>query len=202
MDEELKRRIRRIYAAVGATEETDLTQFKPVVLQSDSVVVMYQDWSGGKEEEEIENDAHLVIHNIGNLFDHLRRAAAKLGFNKDDVNVAAEGSAAIQLVRDLSNNDKHGYPPRDGGFSKSSPRVQNIRRVMRMSSGAQPDGFAAVTLGPGGPQFSGTGSATVIITGEIVDPNGKPISDLDEVIPDAIAAWEQFLDRVVSNWRS
>ena len=69
---------------------------------------------------------------------------------------------------------------------------------MRLSTGTQSNSSASlrglvVTT-------SGSGPATVIITGEVVDGNGKQIGDLHTLLEEALTAWEGLLDSISPGW--
>src|SRR5438552_493937 len=120
MNEDIAERVRRVYAAIGAIEERDPTKLKATVIQNEKITAVHQDFRGGQSDDQLVNFAHMLIHNIANLRDHLRRWAAHNGKEKDAIDRAADASPDLQIIRDLSNNDKHGYPPRDGGYSGKS----------------------------------------------------------------------------------
>lgn len=102
-------------------------------------------------------------------------------------------SLSLQIIIDLSNNDKHGYSPRDGGQSRKSPLLCEVKRVMKMSTGTGQASSIAIVFTPTGPKqiFSGGGSAQVIITGDVVDSNCAPLGQLYELGNEALQAWEQ-----------
>ena len=191
-DAELIQRIRRIYAAIDASEERDLTKLSAVVFDTGRVRGVFQDFSGGAREEEFANIAHSLIHNIANLQDHLKRWAARNGQDKSKVDEAFHASTALQVIQDLSNNDKHGYPPRDGGHSGVCPRLVDPRRILRMTTKAEKGSSVVMTLGPGGvPQVSGSGTAVAIVTGDIVDKDGNTLGDLHAMASEAVARWHK-----------
>jgi hypothetical protein len=200
MDDALRTRLRRIYAAIDAVEEDDLSTFRSTVAVSPRQVVVSQDWSGGKSSEEVENLAHGAIHNIATLCDHLRRWARQHGVDPDEVDRAANASPSIQVVRDLADVDKHGGNRRDGGYSRRSPRLDRIFPVMGLSVGSEAGSFVSVTLTPH-PVARGSGSATVIVTGEVVDGQGAPLGDLYDLMKDAVRCWEAFLDAHAPGWK-
>jgi protocatechuate 3,4-dioxygenase beta subunit len=50
-----------------------------------------------------------------------------------------------------------------------------------------------MTVGPDGvPRFIGNGDARAVVSGTVIDSNGKPIGDLHEVATAAVAAWESL----------
>ena len=106
MDDELRFRISRIYAAIDAVEESDLSTLTGTVIETDTWVSVSNDFRGGLSDEQIANLANSVIHNIANLQDHLRRWASQNSKDKNKVDKAFEQSFALKLMKDLSNNDK------------------------------------------------------------------------------------------------
>jgi hypothetical protein len=193
--DELLYRLHRLYAAVETAVEGDLSKFPPKVIADEHQFGIYQDFLGGLTEPQLSNLAHTIIHNIANLRNHLRRWAGKNGRDPKDVDKTIAGSAALQIIIDLSNNDKHGYPPRDGGHSKKSPKLAEVKRVLKISTGPGPGSSVAIVLTPSGPKQTtcGGGSAQVIVTGRVVDGNGAPLGDLYKLGNEALKAWEQQL---------
>ena len=195
MNSEIDERLRRIYQAVSDAEEQDMAKLPGQVYtaRSGGRGVM-QDFSGGLSEEALSNLAHSLIHNIANLADHLRRWAKKNGRDRGRVDEALKASFELRVLLDLSNNDKHGYPPRDGGHSGRQPRLLNPRRILRLTTGAVKGSGVSMTLGRAGePVIRGSGSAKAIVTGEIVDGDGKAIGGLYDIAEEAVADWEVLL---------
>lgn len=194
--DELIHRIKRIYASIDALQELDLAKLPAQVMQSDRLVAIFQDFKGNLSHEEIENAAYTVIHNIANLQDHMRRWAHHNGHDKARVDDAFKASAALKIVKDLSNNDKHG-PPRDGGHSGVAPMLSDVRRVMQLRTEAKAGSFVAMTLGARGePKVTGTGTAGAIITAEVVDKDENLLGDLFDIQKQAVTAWETLLEEL------
>jgi hypothetical protein len=110
-------RIKRIYSAIDALEETNLDSFEPTVMRKGNIVVIRQNFEGDLSEEELSNLAHMMIYNIANLYDHLKKWAARNNIKVSEVDKVFNSSREIKIIQDLSNNDRHGYPPRNGGRS-------------------------------------------------------------------------------------
>ncbi|UCE59910.1 MAG: hypothetical protein JSU63_21000 [Phycisphaerales bacterium] len=196
MDADLLQRIRRIYAAVAATEKTDPKKLRATVIKTDEFMAMLQDFRSGLSDEELSDHAHSVIHNIANLRDHLRRWAAHNGKDKDMVDDTLRQSPELQIIIDLSNNDKHGYPPRDRGQSGRYPKLVEITRVMQLATRAEAGATSAMTLGSDDtPRFLRDGTAKAVVTGDTVDKNDNRISDLHEIATKAVEAWERLLSK-------
>lgn len=194
MDEELQKRIRRIYAAIGDTVEVDISKFQPQFGSSEECIFVFQDFRGGLSEEQISNIAHSAIHNLANLRDHLRRWANLSGCDPNKIDQAVQKSFELQVIMDLSNADKHGYPQRDGGHSGRAPRLSEVNRVMKLSTGTQPHSSASLTFTPKPiARLVGSGSATVVVTGTIVDKAGCQLGDLHAFLTEGTATWEYLL---------
>lgn len=194
MDDSIRERISRIYAAIGAIEETDPQKLKATVIQTENISAVFQDFRGAFSDVELSNQAHMVIHNIANLRDNLRRWATQQGQDKAKVDQTVGNCLELQIVLDLSNNDKHGYPPRDGGHSGKSPQLIEINRVMQLWTQAKKGSMIAMTIGAGGvPHFIGDGAARAVVTGDVVDNAKNRIGDLYEIAIKAVAAWERLL---------
>jgi len=109
MNTELTQRIHRIYSSINAVEETDPNKLKATVIATDEITFVFQDFRGDLTVAELSNLVYMLISNIANLRDHLRKWAVKNGKGKEKVNEAFKQSLELRIIQDLSNNDEHGY---------------------------------------------------------------------------------------------
>ena len=188
-------RINRIYAAVEGIREEDLTKFPPKVFDVDGVVQVWQDFRGDMSDADLENTIHVLVHNIAHMEDHLRKWAAKDEAKKAEIRSRLESCLPFLILKDLSNNDKHGYPPRDGGFSKIAPRLVEAQRFLRMTTGATKGSSVGMVLTTQGPKIvsKGGGTSEVIITGTVVSKAGEKIGDFRDIALEAIDCVEVLL---------
>lgn len=193
-NDDLISRVQRLYISIEATVETDISKFMPKVINDGYRIGFYQDWSGGRSDAELVNSAHMLIYNIANLKDHLKKWAVRNGKDKTKVDAAFKGSQALKIIKDLSNNDRHGYNPKKRGNSGKSPRVDKINTIMQMTTKPEKGSFVSLTLNRQGvPQIAGSGAARVIITGDILDRYGNKIGDLHKTALEAVKVWESVL---------
>jgi hypothetical protein len=191
MNEDLAGRIERIYSAIKATEELDLSRVPGRVVHQGKFIGVFQDFRGGLSEADLSNLLHTVIHNIANLKDHMKRWCRQNGWDASIVDTRFESSLSLKLVQDLSNLDKHG-PERDGGHSKRSPRLAEINRVLRMT--VAPMSSMALTLDANAkPVVRGSGKASVVIIADVVDEHGEKLGELEDIANEAVAEWESIL---------
>ena len=183
-----------MYAAIGETEEHDMRKLRARVRTGQHFACVCQDFSGGLSQAQLDNTAYGLVHNVASLRDHLKRWASHNARDKEKVEAALRASTPLQIIIDLSNNDKHGHPPRDGGKSGLSPRLTNVRRAMRLTTKSERGSWVGLTLDARGqPVVHGPGEAKAVLTGDIVDGAGTHIGELCDVASEAVGAWEQLL---------
>lgn len=190
MNDELRVRLDRIYSAIEAVRENDLTKFKPTIISTDKIIGFVQEFSGGQSPAELQNAAFLLIHNVASLYDHLNGWAAKHGKDKSKVAAAFDASLPIRVVYDLWNRDKHG-----GGGRKSCsgkfPELGEVHGVLEMT-GKAPGKWAVYMPSAHGNVIQG-GSGCRVITGEIRDKDGVVFHQLSPLLMEAVRDWEKLL---------
>lgn len=187
-------RVQRLYAAIGAVEEADISKFMPKVINDGHRIGFNQDWSGGFSEAELANFAHSLIHNIASLEGHIKKWATQNGQDKAKVDDAFNSSLALKIIKDLWNIEKHPYPPRDGGHSGKSPRADKIEGQLQLTTRAEKGSFVGLTFTPQGvPKILGDGTAKVIISGDILDKDNNNIGGLHSTALEAVKVWESVL---------
>lgn len=131
VNDEIHHRMKRIYSAINSVEETDFSQFEPTIIRDAQRIEITQDFRGKLSEAELSNLAHPLIDNIANLYGHLKKWAAQSGVEISKIDGVFNSSNELKIIQDLSNNDKHGYPPRNGGHSGISPKIVGNKRLRR-----------------------------------------------------------------------
>lgn len=193
-NDDLILRVKRLYVAIKASEETDISKFLPKVISDGHRKGFSQDWSGGLSEAELTNIAQSLIYSIAHFDAPLRKWADQNSQDKTKVDHMFNSSLALRIIKDLSNYDKHAYPPRDGGHSGKSPRIDEFRRIMQMTTKPEKGSFVALTFTPQGvPKVSGNGTAKVVVSGDILDKDGNNIGDLHKIALEAVEDWENVL---------
>lgn len=146
---------------------------------------------GDSEESEISNKIMNILHNLANFKDNLKNAIQKKGLNPEVVEDAINKSIYLQVLIDLVNQEKHGYPLKKFKRSNKNPRIENVRQAMQMTGKAGPTSFL-IKLGEEG-CFETKGDCTVVIEGDIVDEKGVLLFSLDTLIYTAQRKWEELI---------
>lgn len=184
-----------MHAAIGATEEKDLSEFKVSAAEQPGLIMFAADFSGGMADEELANAVQSAIYNVAHLRDHLRRWAKAEQKDLGQIDSGVSASLELKIILDLADVDKHGGSRRDGGYSKLDPRIKNLDRALRLQTGPIAGSVVSLAFGRGGtPVVGGGGSGSVVITGTVVDSQDNVVGDLREILVAAIGAWERTLD--------
>jgi len=195
IDDDLIFRVQRLYAAIEETVETDISKFMPTVTSDGKRVCFYYDWRSGRSDAELANSIHILIYNIANLRDPLKKWAKQNGKAMAKVDDAIKNSLALRIIKDLSDIDRHVHDPKKRGHSRKSPRVDGITTVMQMTTNPEKGSVVSLTFNRQRvPRVAGSGTAKVIITGDILDRNNNKIGDLHNTMVEAIEVWESVLD--------
>jgi hypothetical protein len=186
-----KSRLERVYSSINGILEEDMRNCIKVEHQENhtgkSIKISFDN---NFEEAEAENKINVIIHNLANLKDHLKKKVK----DGQDIENEINGSLYLQIVLDLSNQEKHGYPLTRIRRSDKDPRITNIRQSLRAypnSSNSKISFFIDPHTGIRGT----TNNCIIAINADVVDLRGDRIFDLDELIERAIVAWEVIIKK-------
>ncbi len=191
---DIELRLRRAYAAIEETVETDPAKFKPNVerFQTPDGSGIRVNFRGNYAPAQLENIAAQTVYNVAHFADQLKRWGKAHGHDPGAVDEIRRGSLALKVITDLSNTDKHG-PPRDGGFSGLRPRLSDLTRALRLTAGtSSPE--ASFRLTPSG-SVELQGDASAVIDARVIDGKGNFIDDLSNLVRESLRCLESLLER-------
>jgi len=190
MPDTLDRKIQKIYAALGVVVSDHLTtaNIKPQITKTDTGFLFEMNFNQGASEIELENAATLLVTNIASIKDHFKVWCENnhVPFTGDEL---INHNLDVAIIHDLWNIDKHAKlrQPRSGFV----PILQGLHRGMVLSGQSTAD--ISVNLTGQDSQVTTDGSFQFIITGQVVDENGKIRGDFTEICTKAIDAWLDLL---------
>jgi len=187
----LNRKISQIYEALGQLESTDISSVKPEQEVMGNRYHYRVDFSKGRSEAELANAATLLITNIACIKDHLKSWCESNG-------TAFEGDALINsdinvaIIHDLWNIDKHAklnIKPRSGHI----PKIVDLKQSLCLFTGKKADSISPEDMyTQTGFKLSG-GSATLAITGTVIDEYGNILGDFSDICQKAVSSWKKIL---------
>jgi hypothetical protein len=186
---ELERRIQRIYSSVDASIDVDIAKLTPAsVVDTANSYSAHYDFSGNLTDSDLLNIVYGIIHNIANFRAHAKKWLKDNGKNENSIEQVVDKSLSLKLAIDLSNYEKHPYPPRDGGRSGLAPTLTRVKRLLSMTGGSR------VIFGPHQPpSVQGSGSAQLVIDARVLDKDGNTLGDFNKLMASAVTDLEQFL---------
>lgn len=191
MIDDLQLKIERIYASLNALSSSDLAKIKTEIVDGPDFLYRSVDFSTSSTPAELANAAQSLVANIACIKDHLAAWSKRSGikFTGDEL---INSNKSVAIIHDIWNVDKHyelKFKPRSG----FTPRLINLRTVMRMSTGSgEGESGVVMTFGEDGQvvmQTMGGGSAALVLTAEVVDDLDQVQGDFEQLCTTAVEAW-------------
>jgi len=136
---------------------------------------------GNNDDEEIINKIFLILHNLASLKDHLKNCLKSKGQNQNIVEDEINKSLHLQVLIDLVNQEKHGYPLTKSNRSGKNPLIRMPREMLNISSSSEPNSVAGITLNQDG-TYNLDGESKIKISAIISDENKNTLFKLDELV--------------------
>lgn len=195
MAEQLTEHICELYAAIGLSRETRMENLPAVVYQTEKTRTVIQDFRGRDTPDQLRLKLRVLIELVASLENHLCKWAGNHGKNPLKVKAVFAHSRPLQIIHDLFNSNKHGFPGRHGELrSGQAIKYEYVRREMKLKTQAKKGSWVAMTLGPRGePVIRGDGMALGILTADIVDRNGNKIGDVYDHLGRAVEDCEHLM---------
>ena len=170
---DVSRRIARIISATGDmtySAKNGDTQLKDFKLDGKSGVLVE---FGDLTDEQLTNSVISLLGQISNLKDILKKHAKDNGKNPKIVEQMIDNSLSLQLITDIVNAEKHGYPT-TSNRSRRDPKILQIFQAKDFTTD------------------------TIEICGRVVDRNNEWIIDLEDMIKEAMDTIEVFIKTKLS----
>ena len=140
------------------------------------------EFGGGPTSEEdlinVQVTLNNIVHHLANLKDNLKKRMRDDGLQPNKVEDQINSDIKLQLITDLCNQEKHGYPLTKSKRSGLDPIITNIRHELAIP----------LTIG-----FSNAFTdSSVVVEADVVDGSGSHIMSFREMVEGAIKTWENF----------
>lgn len=189
----MKTRLERLHSSVGARFEEDIEKcinIKKEVLNNRRKTTLSFD--NHTDDGDMANKVMMIIHNLYNLKDHLKRVLEEKGDNPQDIEEEINNCKALRIVADLSNQEKHGYPL-DNPRTNFQPKIERIKSVMSLS--AEAGGTSTFTMDPITGEHEVEGNAKISISAIIRDSENNNIFHLSGLIDESMNKWEEVINK-------
>jgi len=191
---DVQSRLKRIYSSINARLDSEIGKHINIKNTNGWTMVSFD-----KENDEsinlnnimviIDNLAKLKNHLINIIYSNKKPTKGQTNIIEDTIN----NSLSLQLVMDLSNQDKHGSPLTKTNRSSKNPQIKNVRSSLRLTGhDGQPSKF---TMSPITGKINSEGDCKIVINADIMDECGKKIMDVDKLIDGATLEWEKTIEK-------
>ncbi len=189
---DLQIRLKRLSNALGKQFDPDIKSHTKVIREVSGDVHRIGFSFGSFDEAELNNRIFGVISSIAALKDHLKNRMVKLKKNPQLVEDMINNCMELQLIMDLSNQEKHGYPLQKRKHSNKDPQIKNLSHglsVLGPGSGSVTFTISEENAGFG----SSEGNMAIHISGQVVDGHDNFIMTTDDMIRVALSKIEEFM---------
>jgi hypothetical protein len=193
---DIDKRLRLLYAAVGQTIDTNLSNYPAQVARTPNSVMVYQDFRRGRSDEELELVVRTLIDNVASLFGHLRHWARHGAKGVGHIDEAFNRSLDLRIIADLWNAHKHPGESR-GGYSKKRPELVEITSSAHITAKPGADATVFLPLGnKGAPSCNMPDEARIRVSAKVIDDKGNYLGDINDIASRAIKIWEEVIRRL------
>jgi hypothetical protein len=180
-------RLGKIYASIGeqfsyghAALDTTHTEIK-----DNSISISF---FNPIDESQVLNQINNIIANLANIKDCLKNRLERRGDNPKIIEDEINKSSHLQVILDLANQEKHGYPLTTTRRSGKDPLIKNVGRALSVSN--KPDNIRYEKS-----DGSAIMNAMVKIRADITDSQGNILFRLDDLVGNALDIWEQTIKK-------
>ncbi len=184
---DLRLRLKRVLKALDAAEDEDYKNYFKIEKNGESITTTFP-FVG--DEIELMNQAMGIILLLGTVKDHLKKAIAKAGHDKNIVEKCIDGSPHLKILMDLYNAEKHGYPVKKSR-SGLNPKIANISVGARNNNNGQPIVVMAAQEG-GFTVADGYPAPSVVLVAQIIDEFDRNLMDYEDLTDTCYHLWEEI----------
>ncbi len=102
--------------------------------------------AGNDDEETIINKIFIILYNLSSLKDHLKNHLKGKNINPQIIEDEIKNSLHLQILIDIVNQEKHGYPLKKSNRSDKNPIIKHTMQMINFTSNSEPGAIAGTPL--------------------------------------------------------
>ena len=143
--------------------------------------ILFSIQAGKEDEDEIINKIFIILYNLSSLKDNLKNCLETKNVNPKIVEDRINESLHLQVLIDLVNQEKHGYPLTKSNRSNKNPLIKHPMQMINFTSSSEPGSVAGISYD--GKQVNTFGTPTDMeIMALIFDDKNNFLFMLDELV--------------------
>ena len=150
---------------------------------------------GKHDQETLINKIVIILYNLASLKDHIKNSIKNVGGESKIVEDEINESLHLQVLIDIVNQEKHGYPLKNRRSLKD-PLITNIRESYQITVSGSGNGQSSsfVFMTQDGFKHVGDGKEQMVIVADITDGDGNLLFSLDELVNTSFYKMEKLIN--------
>lgn len=187
---DLQSRLKRIYSTINIKYDINVVENTNIKILKTNKLKGFSIDFGNDSDSEMEGKILSILHNISTLKDHIKDALSSKNLNTNIVEDLINNNLYLQLLFDLVNQDKHGYPLTKTNRSHKNPVLQNFKQ--RLQLGGTKASLSVTKTG----EIRSQGNSRITISCDVCDDTGVRICDVDKLIENCV----NLLEGIIHNY--
>ncbi|MEK7632857.1 MAG: hypothetical protein AAB473_03625 [Patescibacteria group bacterium] len=191
---DIKARLERLYLALNSRLDSNIESRIRVEHGVEGIYhTVSVSFDGGTDVADLGNKVGWIIGGIADLKDNLKNEVRRRGMSSGLIENKIKGSPHLQLIIDLANSQKHGYPLTKPERSGRSPKIVDIGTGLQGRTDKDNPSMS-FSMDPFTGKFSSTGNVAIVISADIVDADDNYIMSLEDLIEGAMGQWQEIFE--------
>lgn len=191
---DISARMQRVMSSLNARFETDIEKHIHLDVKLTETSRTITRTIGNDDQPTLENKVLIILHNLASLKDHLKNCLRNKRLDPKIVESEIDNSLHLQVLVDIVNQEKHGYPLTKTNRSNKNPIISDLRQVLGLSTGNEPNSEAGFFITPDGKMNIIGNNNNIVILGLIKDDQGNILFSLEELVETCFERWNLLAD--------
>jgi hypothetical protein len=187
---DISQRLKKTLKSLNGRYDDDIAVYVTHKLENETEQITFK--VGNLDEEEMINKIFIIFYNLASLKDNIKNCLEKKGLDKNLIEVEINNSIHLQVLIDIVNQEKHGYPLKKTNRSGKNPLIKNIFEVINLQTSTT-GSVASLSLNQN--EINIQGNARTVIRATIYDDKNNVLFSLDELITNCFERLENFIKR-------
>jgi hypothetical protein len=187
---DISQRLKKTLTSLNGRYDDDIAVYVTHKLENDTEEITFK--VGNLDEEEMINKIFIIFYNLASLKDNIKNCLEKKGLDKNLIEIEINNSLHLQVLIDIVNQEKHGYPLKKTNRSGKNPLIKNIFEVINLQTSTT-GSVASLSLNQN--EINLQGNARMAIRATIYDDKNNVLFGLDELITNCFERLENFIKK-------
>ena len=190
---DLKRRLEKTFASIGNMFDSNVVEGTKITDRNIGNHHKLSVTFGKDNIPTLENKIFLILHNLSSIKDHLKNCLAKKGISPKIVETEIDNSLHLQVLIDLVNQEKHGYPLTKTNRSGKNPIIKDISQALTFRKNQKDGSSSSFSFSfDSDCAISSDDNSTIAIVADIFDDKNNKLFDLDELVETCYSKFENI----------